>query len=144
MVMSPQTALPPQLTVPAGPQPEKLEKLLKSSEVPKALRLAWVRIVALAPVPAKMARKGSVPPGAITFPAALVPPPKPNVWRPIVAVEVKVKVVSKGVWGEVRVPVNERLFALATPPHSAKTHNNISHRVLGMVFPLLSCADRWG
>ena len=59
------------------------------------------------PVPEKIATNGSVPPGAITVPAALVPPPKPYVCRRTSSPAVNVSVVSKTALEEARVPVND-------------------------------------
>src|SRR5580693_3028452 len=71
-------------------------------------------MVAPGPVPEKMARKGSVPPGKMVAPWAFTPPPKPHVCKVIVAEKARVNVVSKTSVEPVSVPVYDTLFAKAT------------------------------
>jgi hypothetical protein len=62
-------------------------------------------MVAVGTGPVKSAIRGSKPPAEITCPAALVPPPKPHVWKVMVSEAERTKVVQKTLSGVLRVPV---------------------------------------
>jgi UDP-N-acetylenolpyruvoylglucosamine reductase len=70
------------VTVPAGGQFPTGEKggLFRLSASARTSPEPSVTIVAVGPAPEKSAISGSKPPGEMTDPAALVPPPNPHVW----------------------------------------------------------------
>src|SRR5580700_9380958 len=98
------------VTVPAGGQFPTGEKggLFRLSESARTSPEPSVTIVAVGPEPEKSAISGSKPPGEMTDPAALVPPPNPHVWKVRVSRVVSVKVASTTLWGVLKAPVYER------------------------------------
>jgi hypothetical protein len=83
----------------------------KASESANGFPEPSTAIVAVLTGPSNSEIKGSKPPAGIAWLAAFVPPPKPHVWKVTVSFAVSVKVVSKALSGEPRVPVYERLSA---------------------------------
>src|SRR5579864_9200484 len=75
--LSPQTSVTPIKTVPAGGHPG--ENRLRLSALATGFPLPSTKIVAVGPEPANNATSESNPPAEIACPAALVPPPNPNV-----------------------------------------------------------------
>src|SRR5260370_36526401 len=97
----------PSKTVTAGGQPG--ENCVRLSALATALRLPLTKMVAVEPVPANKATSESNPPAGIACPAALVPPPNPNVCT--VTDEPKAVKVSVNTFsGAGKLPVQEMGF----------------------------------
>src|SRR5580700_302635 len=120
------------VTVPAGGQFPTGEKggLFRLSESARTSPEPSVTIVAVGPEPEKSAISGSKPPGEMTDPAALVPPPNPHVWKVRVSGVLSAKVASKTLWGVLKAPVYERNStgpALADADNRRKAESNKPH-----------------
>src|SRR5690242_18926582 len=121
-------------TRPAGGQfpPLKLDRL---SACARGFPIPSVRMVAVATGPENKAISGSKPPAGITVPAALIPPPKPNVSMVTVEVTGNVKVCSKMLVGVASVPVYDTVFGEAggTTASSAKVRHGQSVSVVARI-----------
>jgi hypothetical protein len=98
-------------------------------------------MVAVATGPEKRAINGSKPPGGIACPAALVPPPNPQVWKVTMLEEGSVKVVSKTLSGVASVPVKEMAdpLAVTASTHTASTLTRL-FAFMSALLNFLACA----